>query len=356
MIAVRLLVPLLLLAACAGQNGVAPAGLAGAVGGEPLPVSTSPIETVPPVTSTPTTVTTTAPPTTTTTLGERRRIVIRGTGDVNLDADYIPALATHGYDHAWSGLDGLFLDDDITVVNLECAAAPGGTPAYKEFVFRCGDRAALEAMAHAGVDVANLGNNHSQDYGVDVLVRSRRLLRDAGVQPVGAGKHLRQATHPAVFVIGGWTVAVLGFGGVVPEPGWLAGPRSPGMASGDDIDTMVEAVRDADEMADLVFVTIHWGTELDAEPRPEDVERAHAMIDAGADGIFGHHQHRLQRLDHYRGRPIAWGLGNFVWPRFSDASATTAVAEFVVRPDGTVRGRLLPAFIESSGHPVLVER
>lgn len=42
------------------------------------------------------------------------------------------------------------------------------------------------------------------------------------------------------------------------------------------------------------------------------------MIDAGADVIFGHHAHRLQPMDTYRGRPIFYGLGNFVWPDFSD--------------------------------------
>jgi poly-gamma-glutamate capsule biosynthesis protein CapA/YwtB (metallophosphatase superfamily) len=55
----------------------------------------------------------------------------------------------------------------------------------------------------------------------------------------------------------------------------------------------------------------------------------------------------------YRGRPIFWGLGNFVWPSLSAAGSTTAVAEVVVSRHGALRGKLLPAYIESSGHPVL---
>jgi poly-gamma-glutamate synthesis protein (capsule biosynthesis protein) len=102
-----------------------------------------------------------------------------------------------------------------------------------------------------------------------------------------------------------------------------------------------------------VVVVIHWGVELDTEPRAEQVVETHRMIRAGADVIFGHHAHRLQPMEVYRGRPIFYGLGNFVWPRFSVAGATTAVAEVVVRPDGRIRGRLLPATIVSSGHPVL---
>lgn len=70
-------------------------------------------------------------------------------------------------------------------------------------------------------------------------------------------------------------------------------PALPGLASGDDPDLMAEAVRAAYAVADLVFGTIHWGMELDTAPRADDIRFAEAMIDAGADGIFGDHQHRL---------------------------------------------------------------
>jgi poly-gamma-glutamate synthesis protein (capsule biosynthesis protein) len=105
-----------------------------------------------------------------------------------------------------------------------------------------------------------------------------------------------------------------------------------------------------------VIVTIHWGVELDTKPRPEQVELGRAFVRAGADVIFGHHAHRLQPLDHYRGRPTFWGLGNFVWPNFSAPGSITAVAEVVVRPNGSIRGSLLPAHIEAAGHPVLLRR
>ena len=282
----------------------------------------------------------------------RERLVVHGTGDVSLDPGYIPALREHGYDHAWSGLDGLFAADDLTIVNLECPVSTRGRIEPRAFNFRC-DPAALPAAHRAGVDVANLANNHIRDYGPEALLDSITHTREAGIAPVGVGADLAAATTPAVVERGGWRIAVLGFGGVVLSPGWLATARSPGMASGDDVDGMVEAVRAAGEVADLVFVSIHWGMELDTEPRADDIRAARAMIDAGADGIFGHHQHRLGPLGTHRDRPIAWGLGNFVWPRLSAESARTAVAQFVVEPDGAVRGCLLPAVIASSVHPEL---
>jgi poly-gamma-glutamate synthesis protein (capsule biosynthesis protein) len=201
--------------------------------------------------------------------------------------------------------------------------------------------------------VANLGNNHSGDYGKEALVDGRANLVAGGVAPVGAGRDVDEAGAPALFEVEGWTIAVLGFGGVFPNDAWVAAEDTPGMRDGDDIPSMVAAVEAAAAQADLVVVAIHWGVELDTNPRPEDVERAEAMIAAGADIIFGHHPHRLQPLDIVDGRPVFWSLGNFVWPNTSVAGSTTAVARAVVSPDGTIEGCLLPAMIESHGHPVL---
>jgi poly-gamma-glutamate capsule biosynthesis protein CapA/YwtB (metallophosphatase superfamily) len=303
--------------------------------------------------TTSTTTTTRAPTTTTTTtVPPKGRLVVSGAGDTNLDPDYIVAFRSDGYGHAFTGLQDVFLADDLSIVNLECAAATSGRPVKSIFNFNC-DVAALPFLREAGVEVANLANNHSGDFGVEALLETRANVEAAGMVPVGVGADRTQAHRPAIFDVNGWRVAVLGFGGIIPWDSWIATEDHPGMASGDDTDAMVAAVRAADEIADLVFVSIHWGVELDTTPRQDDVERAKAMIDAGADGIFGHHPHRLQPLEFYAGKPIAWSLGNFVWPRLSDAGATTAVAQFIVEPDGSISACLIPTFIESDGHPVL---
>jgi len=296
------------------------------------------------------------PPAPTVTGGEalraKQRLVISGAGDTNLDPNYIPAFRTEGYAYAFSGLQDLFAKDDLTVVNLECAASALGAAVPKEFNFNC-DPAALPVMKAAGVEVANLANNHSGDYGPAALVDTRANVAAAGLAPVGVGRNDAEAEAPALFDVKGWKIAVLGFGGVIPDPSWVAGPNRPGMADGDTTERMVAAVERAEAQADLVVVAIHWGVELDTTPRADDVERARAMIDAGADVIFGHHSHRLNPLETIAGKPVAWGLGNFVWPRLSDAGATTAVAQVIVEPDGTMTSCLVPTFIERHGHPVV---
>ncbi|HEX6222214.1 MAG TPA: CapA family protein [Acidimicrobiia bacterium] len=306
--------------------------------------STSSTTTSSTTTSTSTTTTTTTPP--------KETLVIQGTGDVNLDPEYIPALAANGYDYAWAGLEGLFLEDDLTVVNLECAPTDTPNPQPKEFVFRCPTES-LGSLHSAGVEVANIGNNHGGDHGNSGFVDGRANLIAAGVAPVGAGADLLEAGAPALFEIKGWKVAVLGFGGVYPTKAWFATEDGPGMRNGDDIPSMAEAVAAADAVADIVVVSIHWGVELDTAPQPDDVERARAMIEAGADVIFGHHAHRLQPYEIVNDSAVFWGLGNFVWPRFSTAGSTTAVARAVIHPDGEIEACLIPAFIENSGQPVL---
>jgi len=306
--------------------------------------------TVPP-TTVPAPTTSTSSTTTTTTL-PRRSVVIHGVGDTNFDTSYIPNLAVHGFEYAFAGLDGLFETDDLTIINLECTASLLGSPLPKEFTFRC-DPAALPVARRAGVDVANLANNHTQDFGTEAMLDSRANVNRAGIRAVGVGPDLATATAPTIVTVQGWRIAVLGMGGVVPAANWLATDDRPGMASGDDVEQMTAAVRAAAEVADFVAVSIHWMWELETEPRADDRAAAEAMIAAGADMIFGHHPHRLGALEFIDGKPVFWTLGNFIWPRLSDAGATTAVARVVISPEGEIEACLIPAFIETSGQPVL---
>jgi poly-gamma-glutamate capsule biosynthesis protein CapA/YwtB (metallophosphatase superfamily) len=201
--------------------------------------------------------------------------------------------------------------------------------------------------------VGNLSNNHAYDRGPDALVDTRRNLLAAGIQPVGAGRDAREAAKPAIFHLRGWTVAVVGIDEVIDPEYEVATATKPGTAAGHDFGAALAEVRGAAAVADVVVVDVHWGVELDTEPRAYQVDEAHRLVQAGADVIFGGHSHRLQPLEVYRGRPVFYSLGNFVWPNFSAAGSTTAVAEVTVTPRGTVKGRLIPAFIEAPGHPVL---
>lgn len=283
----------------------------------------------------------------------KETIVIHAAGDTNLDPSYIPTFRSQGWDYAWSGLNGLFKRDDLTIVNLECAVSNKGAPVPKQFNFR-GDPRGLPAMRKAGVEIASLANNHSYDFGPIALVDTVKNVRAAGITPIGAGKDDEEAEAPAILEIKGWKIAVVPWDFVVdPWPTAVAGPGHPGTAFGHDFNRVVRAVKQVDRKVDLTIVQTHWGVELETRPNAGQIPLGHKLIDAGADMIFGGHSHRIQPLEIYKGKPIFWSLGNFVWPNFSVAGATSGVAEVTVKPNGKIKAKLLDAYITAPGHPVL---
>ena len=318
----------------------------------------SPLTTLAGVTTTTASTTTTRPPAATTSSEpspeqQRTALVVSATGDVNLDPLFVRTFPMTGYEDAWTGLNDAFLTDDLTIVNLECSPSPLGTAWEKDWNFQC-DVAALQPMADAGVEVANLANNHGMDFGMEAMLDGIDNLRAAGIQPVGVGANREAAYAPALFTINGWRVAVIGSGGVNPETGsWIATDDSPGMTSGDDTASIADAIRKAKKISDIVLVTAHWGKSYEATPQPFERRQAEAWVEAGADAVFGHHQHILQPLAWINGKPVAMGLGNFVWQAHPPESRQTGIARVVFEPDGTVTACLIPVFLERNGHPVI---
>jgi poly-gamma-glutamate capsule biosynthesis protein CapA/YwtB (metallophosphatase superfamily) len=288
---------------------------------------------------------------------QRQRLVIHGTGDVDFSPTLSNRFRLDGYGVAWQRLDGLFLRDHLTIINLECVPSTLGFPIEKIDNLRC-DLDALPVMRAAGVEVVSQANNHAGDYGPTALVDGVANLRAAGLGTVGSGANLAEAIAPGIVDVGGWRIAVVGLttvsGYPVGEPGgaWFASADRPGVAYA-STDTIAESIGAATELADIVIVTVHWGDGGSFYPNHADRLRAEAMIAAGADVILGHHSHRLQPLEIVDGVPVFWSLGNFVWPNMSVAGSTTAIAEIIVEPDGTIHARLIPAFIETHGQPVL---
>jgi poly-gamma-glutamate synthesis protein (capsule biosynthesis protein) len=305
----------------------------------------------PPSVETTSATTTTTTATTEPQVPARGRLVIHAVGDVGFSLEQNAVFAHGGYGIAWTGLRGIFQRDHLTIINLECAPSERGEPLEKEWVFRC-PLAALAPMRQAGVDVAGLANNHAGDMGRAALVDGRAALAAAGIHPVGAGRDLDGANLPVVVEIDGWRVAVVALSRISGGDGWFAAPGHPGVAPA-TLGNIEAAVGGAAAMADIVIVSVHWGEEGAPAPSYDQRVLARAMIDAGAGAIVGHHPHRLQGFEVIDRVPVFWSLGNFVWPDLGPIHSTTAVAEIVVESDGSVTGRMIPAYIVSHGHPVL---
>lgn len=265
-------------------------------------------------------------------------------GDVHGEGGVGAALARGG--NPFAAIAPVLADADLTVVNLETAAAESGSPEDKSFTFNA-DPALLGSLSASGVDVISLANNHALDYGADALVETIQRAEAAGLQVVGAGVDAEAAFAPALFDIRGVRVAVVGMSRVLPTVDWFAGGGRPGIASAYDEAAAVAAVIRAAEVADRVVVAIHWGQELAACPDEVQLRLADALAAAGADVIAGHHPHVLQGIELRDQALVAYSLGNFAFHARAEDTSRTGVLRVTVAGE-SVAHDFFPARIEGS--------
>lgn len=192
-------------------------------------------------------------------------------------------------------------------------------------------------LKDCGYDVVSAANNHSGDWGEEVIVDTVEVIRKLGIQTIGAGKNLREARKPAILERNGVKIAFLGYlsvcregyeathdrGGAVPlrahtyyepldhNPGMPPKVRS--FPYPDDLALMVSDITEAKRMADVVVMSVHWGLHWYEKIMAEyQVTIGHAAIDAGVDLILGHHAHLPKAIEVYRGKVIFHSLGNFI--------------------------------------------
>ena len=117
------------------------------------------------------------------------------------------------------------------------------------------------------------------------------------------------------------------------------------------IESDIQSLRDAG--CSIVIVSYHWGEEKDYIPNERQVPLGRATIDAGADLVIGHHSHRMNPIEIYKGKYICYSLGNFSFAGNSkpdDMDTFIYQQRFRVYPDGTVENadmRIIPCSISS---------
>jgi poly-gamma-glutamate capsule biosynthesis protein CapA/YwtB (metallophosphatase superfamily) len=233
-------------------------------------------------------------------------------GDVIFSSRVEDQLKKSGYDYPYSFVKEYLQNADYTIANLETPVTERGDVQKKEYVYRSSPLA-LPAFKEAGFDLVNLANNHVMDYGPQGLLDTFDSLKRADVKYIGAGKDVSEAYSPIIVEKQGIKIAFLGFSRVVPEASWKAGVKHPGVADTYNYKMPVEAIQKARQQADLVVVIAHWGVERQDNPDKYQTELAHRYIDAGADLIVGGHPHVLQGFENYKGKWIAYSLGNFIF-------------------------------------------
>ncbi|WP_052487578.1 CapA family protein [Gordoniibacillus kamchatkensis] len=233
-------------------------------------------------------------------------------GDVLLADTVEKLLLQNGYDYPYQNVKQLLSEPDVTVANLETPVTEGGTKQSKEYVYRSSPLA-LPALKESGIDVVNMANNHIMDYGAAGMLDTMKYLDQNGIEHVGTGHNLEEALKPVFITKQGIKIAFLGFSRVVPDNTWKASAKQPGVADTYNYTVPVETIRKTKEQADLVVVLAHWGTERKDTPDPVQTDLAHRYVDAGADLVVASHPHVLQGLEAYKGKWIAYSLGNFIF-------------------------------------------
>jgi len=237
-------------------------------------------------------------------------------GDVMLGRLVADELRRRPPEYPWGDTLPLLRRADALVGNLEFVLADDGEPwPGKTFHFRA-DRRAVASLEAAGFALVSVANNHVLDYGTDAALESLATLSERGIRFAGAGADADEARRPAVIRRDDLTIALLAF--TDNEPDWEAGPESPGVhhvpvdLHDHRAAALLDAVARQREVADLVIASAHWGGNWGVAVPRDHRAFGRALVDAGADVVFGHSPHIVRGVEVYRGRPILYGAGDFV--------------------------------------------
>lgn len=240
------------------------------------------------------------------------------------------ALVGDHYEYPFQSVRSYFAEDDFTFVNLEGTFTKHRTPMEKKFRFR-GPVEYAKILTAGDIEVVNLANNHSYDYGVGGYESTLDALEKEGIVYV-------EEEHTVLYTT---------------ESGLKVGLYADQF--GMDVGKMKSAVAKLrQDGAEIVIVSYHGGTEGSYKLTSTQKNYAHAVIDAGADIFFGHHPHVLQAIENYNGGVIYYSLGNFSFGgnrNPGDKDTAILQQEIVREADGTVRlgeTKIVPCCLSST--------
>jgi poly-gamma-glutamate synthesis protein (capsule biosynthesis protein) len=274
---------------------------------------------------------------------------------------------------------------DLVIGNLEMPISRRGYRVRKYSNLRS-DPSVIPAVLGMGFQTVSLANNHLMDYGAPALEDTLASLDEAGIKHAGAGLDLSSALAPTISRAGDSLVGMVSFACTLPMES-DAGPEKPGIAPirvgfSFDVDPnlmveqpgtmpVVQSWTDPDDRAqaceviselrsnvDFLIVMIHWGVPNYWHSPSQGYLAMYqqvlgrAFVDAGADAVCGHHSHSLHPVEVYRGKPIFYSLGNFL---FEGARGWMEPESVIVEFDlSNGQIRLVPMMLDTDGFPSLV--
>ena len=238
---------------------------------------------------------------------------------------------------------------DLAVANFE-NPAPDAFRYHTEGTVFSADPKLIAGLKKAGFDIVSIGNNHIRDAGAKGIIDTIKNLKKYGIKSTGAGANLAAARKPATANVNGTKVAILGYDTIAKY--YAAGPSTAGSAQLSKSVVRADIKKARAAGADVVIVYPHWGTEYSPKPFAAQQALARAVIDAGADMVIGNHAHWVGAMEVYKGKPIWYALGNFVFDQdWSEPTMEGITLELTFNGADLVQARMRPHVILDKAQP-----
>lgn len=223
---------------------------------------------------------------------------------------------------------------DITFINLETPLTADCEPRLGGMVF-CGNLRNTEGLVFAGVDIANLANNHMGNQELEGVAETTAALDRVGIKYTGV-------KGPTYMTVKDTKLAFLGYNEV---------DQQIGIALADSV-LITQEIKEAKKQADVVIVQFHWGAEYQYQPTTNQKRLAHLAIDAGADLVMGNHPHWWQPTEIYKEKLITYSHGNFVFDQmWSQETREGLVGKYTFTDNQLSNVEFVPVVIEDYGQP-----
>lgn len=241
---------------------------------------------------------------------QQNKVLIGFAGDTMLGRLVNQKISATSYHYPWGNVLPLLKKTDLNIINLETTLTISDKKVSKVFNFKA-DPDKVKTLQEGRIDVVTIANNHILDYDEEGLLETIQILDKTGIKRVGAGKNAKEAIKPAIVIVKGGTIGILGY--TDNEPGWKAAsqPGTNYIKIG-DINTVKNDVEQIKNKVDVLIVSIHWGPNMQENPSEQFITFAHQMIDIGVNIIHGHSAHIFQGIELYKNGLILYDTGDFV--------------------------------------------
>jgi len=255
-----------------------------------------------------------------------------------------------GGDFLFAEVRKILMQNDVVFGNLEgILSKQGENPNSLKSMDMRGEPECAHALASSGFNVINMANNHIMQHGLAPFQETVERLQSFDIQIVGLKGESPWHSRPVILHKKNIKIGWLGY--AFESDRYYAGELP--YAFGTD-DLIVKDIERLKPRVDILIVSNHWGLETIDRPSALTIRLARNMADHGADIIIGHHPHVLQGIEYYKGKIIAYSLGNFI---FDIGGWNKNYSESVIFRVNCVPGQkleceIIPVLINSFWQPV----